>query len=97
MYTDKDKVELENNSFCTQSVIDVQNVQLPILNLHTNSSVHQITITEDDVKDTMSLINTSKACGKDLIHPRLLREGSSVLSLPFADFLNNLLFLSLGK
>jgi hypothetical protein len=35
-------------------------------------------ITQQDVLDSLSLIDPSKACGQDLVSPKLLREAAPV-------------------
>ena len=32
------------------------------------------------MEDVLKLLNTNKACGPDLVNPRLLKEGSEILS-----------------
>ena len=43
---------------------------------------------QQEVKDVLDHLNVTKACGPDLISPRLLKEGASVLSKPLAMVFN---------
>ncbi|XP_045166981.2 uncharacterized protein LOC123530276 [Mercenaria mercenaria] len=78
--TDQGKVELLNQ---------YQNRPLPHSQMLTNSSLSNITVTPQDVKDALTLIDPSKASGPDLVSPKLLREGTSALSEPLSKFLTN--------
>jgi hypothetical protein len=39
----------------------------------------QLHMTETDVEDVRQLLDTTKATGPDLINPRLVREGASII------------------
>ena len=52
--------------------------------MFTNNELNSITKTEQLVRDVLDNFNVTKACGSDLISPRLLKEGVSVLSKPLA-------------
>ncbi|XP_053396163.1 uncharacterized protein LOC128556153 [Mercenaria mercenaria] len=73
--TDQEKTELLNHFFCSQSTIDDTNEILPPCPSSTTATLTNILITPTDVSDAISLIDPSKACGPDLISPKLLREG----------------------
>ena len=73
-----EKCELFNNYFLSNSDIDVSNVILPPVNpgLEENT-LDFIVITEQDVKDQISLLNIKKAYGPDGISPIFLKEGGT--------------------
>jgi hypothetical protein len=86
---DKDKSKLFNRYFCSQSIADDTNANLP-------SSIHNgpaaplssVTISSQDVKDVLQIINTNKATGPDGINPTLLKQASSVLADPLSKLFN---------
>lgn len=86
--TDKQKAELLNEYFSKQSNVEESNINLPNLNKVTDHSLNQITISEQDVRDAISLIDPSKACGPDSLHPRLLKEGACILCKPLTRLFN---------
>ena len=43
---------------------------------------------EEDVKDCLHNLKINKACGPDIISPRLLKEGAMVLARPFSVIFN---------
>ena len=90
---DFEKAELFNNYFNFISSVDDSNAQLPPEDTTAEHNLSDIFITDDDVKDVLSLLNTSKATGPDLINPRLLKEASDQLCKPLARLYN----LSLRK
>jgi len=92
--TDVEKANLLNRFFCSQSTIDDSNSQLPDINALPNSTLEDLTITEQDVKDAVSCIDPSKASGSDLVSPRLIREGVDVLAAPLSSFFNKLIATS---
>ena len=90
---DYDKAEMLNMYFASQSVIDDSNKTLPIPE-PVQHTLESITITTQDVLDVFLHLDVSKACGPDLINPRLLKEGSHILAHPYAVIFNR--SLSLG-
>ena len=57
-------------------------------------ALNTILITDSDVEDVLKLLNTSKASGPDPISPRLLKEGSDILSHQLARLFNTSLHTS---
>ena len=51
--------------------------------------LQSINISVQDVTDVFENLDISKACGPDLISPRLLKEGSSILARPFSFIFNS--------
>ena len=82
-----DKANMLNEYFSFQSVVNDINKMLPP-RTDTNNELNSITISEQEVKDVLDNLNVAKACGPDLISPRLLKEGASVLSKPLAMVFN---------
>ena len=90
---DYDKAEMLNMYFASKSVIDDSNKTLPIPE-PVQHTLESITITTQDVLDVFLHLEVSKACGPDLINPRILKEGSHILAHPYAVIFNR--SLSLG-
>ena len=76
-----------NEYFSSQTAVDDINKQLPYLP-PAQHVLESIGITEQDVNDVLSHLNVTKACGPDLISPRLLKEGTSILAHPFSIVFN---------
>ena len=68
-----------NMYFASQSVIDDSNKTLHIPE-PVQHTLESITITTQDVLGIFLHFDVSKACGPDFINPRLLKEGSLILS-----------------
>ncbi|XP_053406441.1 uncharacterized protein LOC123527061 [Mercenaria mercenaria] len=88
---DTDKVNILNSYFCEQSNINDSNHSLPASPEQPSHILSSIHISQQDVTDAISTINPSKSCGSDMVSPRLLKEGSSVLAAPLAIFFNKLI------
>ena len=58
-------------------------------------TLNNLNISPQDVIDAISVMDSSKACGPDLISPRLLKEGANQLAIPLSTFYNTLLSRSL--
>ena len=71
---DKQKAELLNHYFTSQTMVDDANKELPHID-PSNHTLDSIVISCQDVKDVLLHLNVTKASGPDLISPRLLREG----------------------
>ena len=76
-----------NEYFSSQTAIDDINKQLPYLP-PAQHVLESIVITDQDVYDVLSHLDATKACGPDLISPRLLKEGASILAHPFSIIFN---------
>ncbi|KAK3101624.1 hypothetical protein FSP39_004973 [Pinctada imbricata] len=88
-----DKANAFNDYFATQASVDDSNAFLPPPTDPPHNFSH-IDISENDVKDILSLLDVSKACGPDLVKARLLKEAGSVLCIPLAKIFNKSLSLS---
>ena len=56
-------------------------------NIHSRR-LNSITISQQDVRDVLNNLNVTKASGPDLISPRLLKEGATILSKPLSIIFN---------
>ena len=74
-----------NNYFVSKSVVNDDNKSLPP---NTHESLEMRPLSVQDVKDTFDNLDVTKACGPDLLSPRLLKKGSSVLALPYSIIFN---------
>ena len=81
------KANMLNEYFSSQTTVDDINKQLPYLPPAQHVS-ESIVITDQDVN-----LDVTKACGPDLISPRLLKEGASILAHPFSIVFNRSLRL----
>lgn len=88
--TNEQKANMLNDFFCSQANIDDSHQPLPNINSFDGGSLEDIVISEQDVKDAISQVDPSKACGPDLISPRLLREGSDILAKHLSIFFTKL-------
>ena len=79
--TDIPKANMLNNYFASQATLDDDNRPLPQF-APVQHNLSSISITIQDVKDVLRNLNVNKACGPDLISPRLLKEGAIILSWP---------------
>ena len=82
------KCELINDFFSEQSNLDDSNSTVPEPIDPLYDKLTQLHITETDVEDVLQLLDTTKATGPDLINPRLVREGASILKLPLCLLFN---------
>jgi hypothetical protein len=74
--------ELINDFFSEQSNLDDSNSTVPEPIDPLYDKLTQLHITETDIEDVLQLLDTTKATGPDLINPRLIREGASILKFP---------------
>ena len=81
--THKGKICL-NKYFSSQSVVDDNNKTLPHPKTVLHDRLEIFEITPQAVKDVFDGLNVNKSCGPDLMSPRLLKEGSSVLAEPYS-------------
>ena len=83
IYTESDleKAKLLITYVSSLAVVDDINKQVPPIP-DIDHSVEFITITIQDVSDVFQHLDVTKACGPDLISPRLLKEGCHILAHP---------------
>ncbi|MCG7875203.1 MAG: reverse transcriptase family protein [Candidatus Thiodiazotropha endolucinida] len=84
---DSQKARMLNQYFSSQTTVNDTNKSLPHLD-PVQHNLESITISIQDVKDVLQHLNISKACGPDLISPRLLKEGASILASPYCTVFN---------
>ena len=87
--TDLQKANMLNKYFVSQSVVSDENKTLPQHVPLTHAPLDAITILAEDVKDVLDNLNVTKSCGPDLMRPRLLKEGSHILSKPYSSLFNS--------
>ena len=76
------------NYFALQSVVNDDNKSLPPNTTVSHESLEMSPLSVQDVKDPFDNLDVTKACGPDLMSPRLLKKGSSVLALPYSTIFN---------
>ena len=83
-----------NKFFCEQSTLDDSDHTPPDLTELQIDGLRHILITEAEVEDMLTILDTSKATGPDCINPRLLREATPVLKYLLCKLFNISLSLS---
>ena len=92
MYTTgKEETDCLNDYFRSISWICDENVQLPEFQNLTNSTLQDITISENEVKDILSTLNVNKASGPDSISHKMLKYVSNAVSKPLKILFNRTL------
>lgn len=86
--TDKEKADCLNDYFTSISRVCDENVHLPEFQKITNSTLHSITISENEVKDILSTLNVNKASGPDSISHKMLKYVSNAVSKPLTILFN---------
>ena len=91
---DEDKANLLNDYFRDQTIINDDNVEVPVItDYNLVSRLNNITLTHDDVKVVLKSFLLGKAVGPDGVSNRILKELSDIISLPFYDLFNQSLAL----
>ena len=85
--TDLQKAEMLNSYFSSQTKVNDSNKPLSYIE-HAQHRLHSIILSTQDVLDVLRHLDVNKACGPDLISPRLLREGADILAHPFSIVFN---------
>ena len=81
--TDLQKAHMLNNYFSFQSVVEDKDKSLPPLKTVLHDRLDILEISPQSVRDVLDGLNVNKSCGPDLMSPRLLKEGSSILAEPY--------------
>lgn len=77
----KQKASLFNDFFLSHSDIDTSNVRLPAVQVDTEIKLSDIIVTDQEVKDLIQILDTSKSTGCDEISPKLVSiAGDSIVS-----------------
>ena len=85
--TDLQKAQMLNSYFSSQTKVDDSNKQIPNIE-PAQFLLESITISVQDVLDVLQHLDVTKACGPDLISPRLLREGAEILAYLYSVVFN---------
>ncbi|MCG8113232.1 MAG: reverse transcriptase domain-containing protein, partial [Candidatus Thiodiazotropha taylori] len=85
--SDMQKANMLNKFFTSQTNLNDANKPLPILD-PVPYHLEYINISEEDVRDCLKKLKINKASGPDLISPRLLKEGATILAGPFSIIFN---------
>ena len=85
--SDLQKANMLNNFFTSQTIVDDSNKALPDI-IQSEYALNSIETSSQDVKDILMLLNIYKACGPDLLSPRLLKEGATALEEPLSMLFN---------
>ncbi|MCG7868088.1 MAG: reverse transcriptase family protein [Candidatus Thiodiazotropha taylori] len=91
--TNTEIAEVLNNYFTEQSTVDDSNATLPNHVIPSYPTLESIHISDQDVKDSISLLKVNKAPGPDLISPKLIKEGVDQLKAPLREIYNKSLHL----
>ena len=83
------KAEVLNNFFSSHSTIDDTEAKLPDYNEGNNDNpLSTISLEEDDTRDILKSLNTSKASGPDGVSPMLLRHTADTFCKPLTRLFN---------
>ena len=88
LISDLDKAEAFNNYFSSVSTVHNPLSDIPDDMQGCASSMNNIYISSQDVKDVMKNLKLNKACGFDLITHTLLKESVDILYLPLSTLFN---------
>ena len=85
----KDKANLLNTYFQTQTQINESNVDTPFANFDQDrAKLHTIVITPLEVKSVLKTLKLGKASGPDQVNNRILKELCNELATPFCNLFN---------
>ena len=98
---DTEKANMLNDYFSSQTLINDQNKHLPHLDLITDKTLEYITVSEQEIRDVLKNLDTSKAHGPDHVSPHFLRKVPQLFlnhsPLSLIDPYNKDTFLRSGK
>ena len=83
-----EKANALNEYFVKQSQLDADSSTLPIPNPLTQESLTTISINASEVKEILSTLDTTKACGHDGITPKMLKMTASTIAPSLAMLFN---------
>lgn len=93
-YLNKDKAEILNNYFISQSKVLNENDPLPNITFLHNPLLRTICLTTIDVANVINSLKPNKAVGPDQIHNCILKAASSYIVEPITRFFNRCLIES---
>ena len=83
-----DKAKLLNDFFVSQTSLDDSTATLPNTDLPANNTLHNIIITEEEVRSVLQTLKLGKSSGPDNINNRILKEIAYPISKPLCDLFN---------
>ncbi len=86
--SDFDKANTLNDYFTSISTIDDSRSNLPPFSTLTDSTLHSIEITPDEIVDVLSNLLVNKANGPDEISHKMLKETSKTINIPLSILFN---------
>ena len=84
----RDKAELFNSYFISNSNIDTTRAQLPLFNYLTEFRLDTISVTEREVADMIKCLKSKKASGHDGIGPTMLQQAGASIVTPLTQLIN---------
>ena len=87
IYSAQEKAELFNNFFIEQSTVESEDDDIPEIP-HTTHTITPLSISNQDVFNILSNLDTDKAVGPDLIHNKLLKSCADIIAPPLAIIFN---------
>jgi hypothetical protein len=94
IHDDREKAEILNNFFASQTNIPTTNTPIPEFTYHTDARLSQVQITPSHVEQILLKLDISKANGHDEISNMILKKCARSISNPLAYIFNK--SLSLG-
>ena len=89
-FDDKDKANILQKQFASVFTKEPDG-EIPQLERRTDTTINDIVITEEMVKQIIKMLNVNKSCGPDEIHPRMLIELADLICGPLALIMNKTL------
>jgi hypothetical protein len=84
-----EKADLFNKYFSSQSTLDDEDLDVETYIQPTNqTTLSEIILSAQDVKDTLCNLNVNKATGPDDINPNMLKQAANVLAEPTSKLFN---------
>ena len=83
-----EKNNILNNYFTEQTPLDERQASLPSTMTTPTYKLDSLSVTPEEVEQTLKLRALGKAAGHDLVNNRLLKELAQPLSLPLCDLFN---------
>ena len=89
LFESRDKANAFNEAFLSYSKLDTSGADLPdLINYKTNSRLDRINVTEKEVFDIISSLDSSKATGPDLVSAKMLKETSNSVTPSLTRLIN---------
>ena len=88
VYEDDEKCELLNKYFSFISSLEDANIPLPDIEHRTNNFLRDIVITTDEIVDIITIFNSNKASGPDIISHKMLKLCPEKIAVPLQIIFN---------